>query len=103
MEQEMKRGDSPTTAITNAMAGDGGYPAETESGELVSIVRKENTVNGTNKLYAADGRVFREARRGEVPGLKPYDGEEDKDEKPVVEDDGQPPFEPTSTVSAADE
>lgn len=87
MEQEIKRGDSPTTGITNQMAGDGGFPAETETGELVSIVAKENAVNGVNKLIAADGRVFREPKLGEAPGLKDYDQGVPDDEPVTTEAD----------------
>ena len=92
MSEEMKRGDSPTTTITNEMVGDGGFPAETETGELVSIVAKEHAVNGVNKLIAADGRIFREAKRGETPGLKDYDQ--------GVPDD-EPVFQPTDELAEA--
>lgn len=84
MEQELKRGDTPTTSVTNEMVGDGGFPAETEDGELVSIVSKENAVNGVNKLVAADGRIFREPKTGEAPGLKDYD-QGQPDDEPVLQ------------------
>lgn len=94
MEREFPRGDSPTTAVTNEMADVPGFPAETEDGELVNIVSKEHKVNGVNKLTAEDGRVFREAKRGEVAGLKPYDEEDGKDPVAVVED--EEPVEPVA-------
>lgn len=86
MTDELKRGDTPTTAVTNEMVGKPGYPAETETGELVLIVSKESKTNGVTVLTSDDGRMFREAKPGEATGLKDYD-QGVPDDEPVLTDE----------------
>lgn len=54
----METSDTATTAITNAMASEPGFPAETTEGDIVNIVSKKRNDQGLTIMTDSDGNEY---------------------------------------------